>query len=709
LPKPTLQEYQEAIQRPDLCFKDSDLRNGKSISGVFGLPKVISGGFAGVFQIRKGGKSYAARCFLRDVGDIEIRYKAIQEFLKRKRIPYFVKFEYVDQGIMVKGKRHPLLKMEWLDGETLGGYVEKNRRDSQAMEDIAQKFKELVGELKKRGVSHCDLHDANIMVVGGELKMIDYDAMFVPGLEGFLGSEVGHINYQHPERRLEDFGHHVDNFSEWALYISLLALARKPEVWEELNGGDQCLLFRSTDYSNPDRSKAFRALENIPDDNLKLLLDTFKDAIYTYNLPDIPSIVDENKILHRRRQLMSEVAKIPQISMDGLKVTMPRRDKSWIWANKEVKHMSLPKNMKLERLALALTLLYTLAVGGFYVLYQVPLLDLARYASGIPVMALVIATSYFGRDVVRQRSQKASSVRQLEAKIKSQQEKICREVQNVDQIKEDTNQKIKELKERIVTLKNQEELELKKKESTHWSRLQQVSGAKKEVKVQERNERYALLKKKQQDHIAAKLSGHRISGSKTPGLGMVKSFMLSRKGIKTAADFTDVGVWTSVLARKSACFKMRNGRTVMVGWVNPEQVDFLIRWRNRLVDRYESSAPRKLSKEDKQRIKNKYKLQLKRIKEEERKAKKEIQREKNAIKDGYTKRYDSLRAEIEKHKQAHDATVSMARASLATICDEIEKIDWEIKGLEHELEGYKSITFANYVKEIIIGAARAKV
>ena len=704
MPKPTLQEYQEAIQRPDLCFKDSDLRNGKPISGVFGLPKVISGGFAGVFQIRKGGKSYAARCFLRDVGDIEKRYKAIKEFLKRKRIPYFVKFEYVDQGIMVKGKRHPILKMEWLDGETLGGYVEKNRRDSQAMEDMAQKFKELVGELKKRGISHCDLHDANIMVVGGELKMIDYDAMFVPGLEDFLGSEVGHINYQHPERRLEDFGPHVDNFSEWVIYISLLALARRPEVWEELNGGDQCLLFRSTDYSDPNRSKAFRALENIPDDNLKLLLDTFKDAIYTYNLADIPSIVDKNKILHRRRQLMNEVAKIPQISMDRLEVTIPRRDKSWIWANKEVEHMSLPKNMKLERLALALTLLYTLAVGGFYVQYQTPLLELARYASGIPIMALIIAASYLSRDVVRQRGKKASRVRQLESEIRSRQEKIRREVQYVDQIKEDKNQKIKELKERIVTLKNQEELELKKSESAHWSRLQHVSEAKKEVKVQERNERYALLKEKQRNHIAAHLSGHRISSSKTPGLGMVKSFMLSRKGIETAADFTDVGFWTSVLARKSARFKMRDGRTVMVRWVSPQQVDSLREWRNRLVDRYESSAPRKLSKEDEQRIKSKYRLQLERLEEEERKAKEEIQREKNAIKNGYTKRYDSLRAEIEKHKQAHDATVSRTRASLATICDEIDKIDWEIKGLEHELEGYESITFANYMKEIIIGA-----
>lgn len=704
MPKPTLQEYQEAIQRPDLCFKDTDLRNGRPVSGVFGLPKVISGGFAGVFQITKGNKSYAARCFLRDVGDIEKRYKAIQDFLKRKRIPYFVKFEYIDQGILVKGKKHPILKMEWLDGLTLGEYIEKNRRDSQAMEDMAQKFKELVGELKRRQVSHCDLHDANIMVVGGELKMIDYDAMFVPGLEGYPGSEVGHTNYQHPERRLEDFGPHVDNFSEWVIYISLIALARKPGVWEELKGGDQCLLFRSTDYSDPDHSKAFRALEDIQDDNLKLMLDTFKDAVYTYNLQDIPSIVDEGKILRRRRQLVNEVAKIPQISMDGLEVTMPRRDRSWIWANKEVERMSLPKNMRLERLALAFTLLYTLAVGGVYAVYQVPLLELAPYASGIPVMALLMTASYLGRDVVRKRGQKASRVRQLESDIKSRQEKIRREVERVNQIKEDVNQRIRKLKERMVALKNQEELELKKRESTHWSRLQQIAEAKKEVKVQERNERYALLKEKQRDHIAAQLSAHRISGSRTPGVGLVKSFMLARMGIKTAADFVDVGVWNSVLAGKSARFKLRDGRTVMVWWLSPEQVESLRGWRNSLVERYESSAPTKLSQGDEQAIKNKHKLHLEKLEEEERKAKEEIQREKNTIKDGYTRRYDSLREEIEKHKQAHDATVGRAKASLASTCDEIEKIDWEIKGLEHELSGYESITFTNYVKKIIIGA-----
>ena len=704
MPKPTLQEYQEAVQRPDLCFRDSDLKGGKPIPGVFGLPKVISGGFAGVFQVKRGNKSYAARCFLRDVKDIEKRYKIINEFLKKRKLSCFVKFEYIDQGILVKGKWYPILKMEWLDGQTLGEYVEKNRQNSRAMEDMAQKFKQLVTELKKREISHCDLHDQNIMVVNGELKIIDYDAMYVPGLKGYPSSEVGHTNYQHPERTLTDFGPHVDNFSEWVIYISLNALSRRSDIWEQVKGGDQCLLFRSSDYSDPDHSRAIKVLEEIPDDNLKILIDTFKDAIYTYNLEDIPSILDEKQIVYRRRQLINEVAKIPQVSLDGLEVNLPQRDNSWIWANKEIEYQNFTKNLKLERLTLIFTLIYMLTVEGLYILYQVPLQVLIRYASGIPILALLIPVSYYGRGVVRKRNEKASRIKKLEAEIKSRQKKIHKEIDNVNQIKEDVNQKINRLKDQIVTLKNLEELELKKTESIYWNKLQGITKANKDIKIQEKNEKYALLKEIQRNHIVKKLSGHRISGSRTPGLSIIKSFMLSRRGLKTAADFTDVGVRSSLITGKSAHFKLRDGRTVSVWWINPDQVNSLRRWRNSLEERYESNAPTKLSQEEEKKIKKKYELQMDKLEEEEQKAKLELQNEKKRIKDGYAKRYDSLMEEIDKHKKHHDATVGKVRTGLASICDEIEKIDWEINSLEHELEGYESITFTNYVKEIINGA-----
>ena len=703
MPKPTLQEYQEAIQRPDLCFNDSDLKKGKPIPGVFGLPKVISGGFAGVFQVKRGKKSFAARCFLRDVQDIEKRYKVIHNFLKRKRIPYFVKFQYIDQGILVKGKWYPILKMEWLEGQTLGEYVERNRNNSQTMEDMAQKFKKMAVELKKRGISHCDLHDQNIMVVGGELKIIDYDAMFVPGLEGFQSSEVGHTNYQHPERRLTDFGPHIDNFSEWVIYISLTALSIRPEIWEEVKGGDQCLIFRSRDYSDLERSKAFYALENTDDDNLKLLVDTFKDAIYTYNLEDVPSIMDEKGIVQRRRKLISEVAKIPQISMDGFEVNILQRDKTWIWDNKEIEHQGFKKNLGPERLALILTLIYILAVEGLYIFNQTPVKELTLYASGIPVLALLIPLSYHSREIVRKRNQKASRVKKLEAKIKSKHKKIHREIENVNQIKENANRKITRLKDEIVSLRNQEALELKKVESNHWNKLRLIEEAKKDLKTQEKNEKYHLLKDTQRNYIANKLSGHKVSGSRVPGIGIVKRFILSRSGIRTAADFTDVSIKKTFLTGHGARFRLKAGGTVSVGWITPAQVNSLRRWRAKLEERYESSAPSKLSPDQEKKIKKKYRLQKDKLGEDEKKVKAEIQDEKNTVKDGFGMRYDSLKAEVEESKKHHDSEVGDARKVLASVCDEIEKIDWEVNSLEHQLQGYESITFTNYMKEILSG------
>jgi hypothetical protein len=56
------------MQRPDLCFKDPDLRKGKTIPGVFGLPKVISGGFAGVFQVKKRKKTRPSISFFTENG-----------------------------------------------------------------------------------------------------------------------------------------------------------------------------------------------------------------------------------------------------------------------------------------------------------------------------------------------------------------------------------------------------------------------------------------------------------------------------------------------------------------------------------------------------------------------------------------------------------------------------------------------------------------
>jgi serine/threonine protein kinase len=700
LTQPTLQEYQEAIQRPDLCFKDPDLKKGETTPGVFGLPKVISGGFAGVFQVKTGKTSYAARCFLREGDDTEKRYKAIHDFLHRKQINCIVKFDYINQGILVKGEWYPILKMEWLEGETLSTYIENNHHNQETMTVMASKFKTIVEELHKRGISHGDLHDQNIMVVKGELKVIDYDAMYVPRLKGQDCSEVGHINYQHPERRLSHYGPYLDHFSEWGIYISLKALANDPGIWDEVNGGDQCLIFRNTDYQDPENSRAFKALSRIENDNLAMLVETFRDAVYTYNLEDIPSILDENNIT-RRRKLEREVAEIPEINMEGLEVKYASGDNSWIWDNKKVDYKHFMGTRGYERVAVTLPLFYLLLVEASFILGWLPSGNLVLITLGAPALALLLPVSYWTNTQVKERRSKSRELRKLENETRALRNKIQQELKTITQFKSRENEDVKKLRDQIVSLKNQESRELKKIESSHWNRLREIEEAMKGLVDREKNERERQLKVKKERYIVEKLKSHRLAGNRVSNLGLVKRFLLSMQGIRSAADFTDISHNRTIFMDNGARFRLRNGSTTIVGGLNSQQIRSLRDWQRSLIKRYEGKSPDKLSPEESKKISERYKTHRASLKEEEKKVKETIQEEKKVTRDGFSKKTANLKNEIEGKKQRHDEEVNKTQSILDKICEEISGLDWEINKIRHQLRGYSEISFKNYLKQIL--------
>jgi len=701
---PTLQEYQEAMQRPDLCFKDPDLRKGKTISGVFGLPKVISGGFAGVFQVKKRKKNYAARCFLRVVDDTEKRYKAIHKFLHRKRINCVIKFDYIDKGILVKEKWYPILKMEWLEGDTLSEYIEKNRHNRKAMTEVATKFKALVEELHDRGISHGDLHDQNIMVVDGELKVIDYDAMYVPKLKGRGSSEIGHTHYQHPERRLSHFGPYVDNFSEWVIYISLKALAKDPKIWDEVNGGDQCLLFRNTDFQDPENSQAFNALYRIEDDNLRLLVDTFKDAVYTYNLEDIPSIIDEESIAQRHRRLfreVAEVAEVPQVGMDGLKVKYTPGDSSWIWDNKEVDYKRFTSTSGLVRAAVMLPLIYLIIALVLFVIDKLPSDNRALITMGAPAIFLLLPASYQINSLVRDRHAKKRELRKLNDKTKALRENIKEELKTITQFKAEVNNEINKLGEKIASQKNQESFELRKIESNHYSRVAEIEETIKDLKNVEKEAGKTLLKENRERYIVEKLRGHRLGAPGGPNLGLVKGFLLSILGISSAADFTDINISKNLFMDNGARFRLRNGGTTTVWWLKLQQIRSLRDWHKKLIKLYEGEAPKKLSSSEKKKISMKYRGLKKSLIEEKKNVKKEIQEEKKKIKESYRAQIDTLKGEIELKKKLHDIEVKKTQSNLDVLYEEINELDWGMNSIKHQLRGYSEISFTNYLRQTL--------
>lgn len=255
--------YMEALQDPATCFSDPELAAAAPALGPLGLPRAVSGNVAVVFRLDGArGRSWAVRCFVRPVDAERARYEALRAHLSGLDSPWRVGFDLQPLGIRVDGGWWPIVKMEWAAGEPLLAYVQRHLWDGATLGYLAARVASLAERLRADGVAHGDLQHGNILVArGGDLRLVDYDGMYVPALAGWTGTERGHRNYQHPGRAVGDFGPRLDSFSAWTIYASIAALAADPLLWGRLDGGEEALLLRHHDLEHPDRSAGLAAME----------------------------------------------------------------------------------------------------------------------------------------------------------------------------------------------------------------------------------------------------------------------------------------------------------------------------------------------------------------------------------------------------------------------------------------------------------------
>ncbi|HEX8719388.1 MAG TPA: Ada metal-binding domain-containing protein [Pyrinomonadaceae bacterium] len=268
---PTARHYAEAVQCPAVCFDEPSLKALVPAVDRLGMPLVTSGQFAYVFKLNPAdgaGESLAVRCFRGFLGDREERYRALDEHLDAHRVGALPLFKYLPRGILVAGRRYPALVMEWVEGPTLDVYLDEavGRRD--ALLHLAEEWLRLCASLRAAGVAHGDLQHGNIIVGGGRLRLVDLDGMYAPALEGFRASEVGHQHYQHPARNVTHFSRDTDNFSALVVYLSLVSLAERPDLWREHH--DENLIFTRADFADPDSSALFRKVEAMGGEHARL-------------------------------------------------------------------------------------------------------------------------------------------------------------------------------------------------------------------------------------------------------------------------------------------------------------------------------------------------------------------------------------------------------------------------------------------------------
>jgi len=275
---PTMTDYQEAVQAPQICFVDADLKGGIPGLNKLGLPRPICGMFASVYEIEGGGSKWAIKCFLRNIPDLHSRYAKIAKQIKSLSSPYFVTFEYLQKGIRIHGNFYPIVKMEWEEGLGLNMYVEQHRADKAVLEALEENWLELLVALQAANVAHGDLQHGNVLVAtDGSLKLIDYDGMWVPKLKGQGSHETGHPDYQSPLRTGDDFHEGIDQFAGDVIHIAIRALQHDPSLWEKYNNADN-MLFKRGDFLDPANSALFKDLRGLGDQDIDSTLDGLIDA-----------------------------------------------------------------------------------------------------------------------------------------------------------------------------------------------------------------------------------------------------------------------------------------------------------------------------------------------------------------------------------------------------------------------------------------------
>ena len=295
MPWPGITDFSEAVQNPKLCFKGTELEAGEVSLNQRGMPLVFSGAFACVYPVSAGSHTFAVRCFTREVSDQQSRYGELSNYLLNVLPPSFVHFEYVENGISLRGDWYPIVKMEWVDGELLSRFVESRLNQPETLRRVAAQWRGgPTASLRGLRIAHNDLQHGNVMVQSdGSVRLVDYDGMFLPKFRGERSPELGHKNYQHPERTSEHYDENVDNFPSLVIYLSLLALASDPGLWDFHD--EDNLIFTRKDYAEPRSSEVFGRLKRSPDQAVAKLAERLEEycALPLKKVPDLESVLED--------------------------------------------------------------------------------------------------------------------------------------------------------------------------------------------------------------------------------------------------------------------------------------------------------------------------------------------------------------------------------------------------------------------------------
>jgi serine/threonine protein kinase len=711
---PQLTDYHEAVQNPSRCFRDPELRRGRPRLDGLGLPRVVTGNFASVYQVQTGAKEFAVRCFLTAQAEREQRYAAIATHLKRARLPYTVDFEFEREGIRVGKQWFPILKMEWISGTPLQAYVEEKLDEPSELLSLARKLIAMMEALRKVHIAHGDLQHGNILVApDGSVRLIDYDGMWVPALSGFANRELGHANYQHPRRDDSTFGPTMDNFSGWVIVLAIAALSVDPYLWQESHGGDERLLFGKDDLANPDLSSILTTLSASYDAQIVEGVKRFSsmaamrpDAVPPVSEAILPEVVSTD---------LGSTADEPWW-LEPTEPTPQESGRAELGSEWVLTH--LPKS---KIAAFAGALLVPRLVAGAWLASLAVVSSLARVVDMVGVLAgLAIANLvgpaslfalYIRRDEVHEKKALRRRLNQERRSVKLLEGQVSRLEAERRQLSRTEQSELASMAQRRGALGQQERDEIRRLSDELQEKSRNLRRQIDQLSQDERAELQRRLQQLKEAHLGKELARYGIDSASIQGIGPALKAKLKAHGIRTAADLEGVSVsrvssgyrrYTNEVAR----LKIRGRGSVRIDGIGPAKARALDTWRKNRAESARSRLPNQLPVRDRTAIADSFRAKKQGLQASLQGLKPETDRQIHGVRTRYVHAQRTLDGELREARRRHQTARRSWGARMQQTSAQLRSQKWQLTSAKREVARYRRISFIRFLALVVLFVRR---
>lgn len=189
-----VREFNGTISSGIQCFKT--LKHLVPVRDDYENVIYIKGTSSVIYKMedKKTGKLYAAKIFTDGVDRSE-KYSIIEDELKGLDCPYLLPVQYFEDEFFIENDSsvssfgsnivtYPVLLMEWIEGVSIGTYLQEAVDNYFMLEMIAYRFGQFVTWITLQPFSHGNIKAENIIVSeDGSFVLIDYDSFYAPDME----------------------------------------------------------------------------------------------------------------------------------------------------------------------------------------------------------------------------------------------------------------------------------------------------------------------------------------------------------------------------------------------------------------------------------------------------------------------------------------------------------------------------------------------